>query len=369
MRGIKTAIGIMALGLLFAATPAAAEEWGSPQSASTGNLAQPSMILDANGAQHVVARGDTGLWYVTNKSGSWARTRLTQDYDTSVNGAQTHHVAVHPQVAINAAGTITVVYAVNVFTGSTPGSCASNALRYTVRSGGSWSSPKNIRESTCEIATGISVHGSKIYLATIAHPDPSAARVSYVTNASGSWTHATVASGLSNRLYQAALTTYDGKPMLAYVKSGNLVYARGATSVGSFIHETAATVDATATSQPSVAINEANDWPMIVWTQSDGTHYGYRNANGWYSKRVMRGTSRAMLAFDASGYANVVSADGLGGLWFGHRYNGTWYSYKLDDHTVTDLGGLGMANGYPQISYIRGTTHLYSIISFEYHGC
>ena len=368
MRGIKTAIGIMAIGLFSASTPAAAG-WTVPQEASTGNLAQPSMVADSDGAQYVVARGDTGLWFVTNKGGSWVRTRMTQDYDTNVNGAQTHHVAVHPQVAINAGGTLTVVYAVNVFSGSTGGSCQSAALRYTVRSGSSWTKPKSIPDTACETATGIVAHGAKIYLATFNSPDPSVRQVLYLTNASGSWTHASVANGKPNHIFQASLSTYDGKPMLAYVKSGHLIYARGLTSIGNFIHETAATTDSSATSEPSVAINPKNDWPMIAWTQSDGTHYGYRNANGWYSSRVMRGTGRALLAFDEGGIPHVATADGAGGLWYGWSYGGTWHSFHLDVHTVTDLGGLGTAVGGAQISYIRGTTHLYDVLYFEDHGC
>jgi hypothetical protein len=42
MFGIKSAIGITALGLVSLATPAAAGGWANPGSASTGNLTQPS---------------------------------------------------------------------------------------------------------------------------------------------------------------------------------------------------------------------------------------------------------------------------------------------------------------------------------------
>ena len=81
--------------------------------------------------------------------------------------------------------------------------------------------------------------------------------------------------------------------MLAYIRQGQLIYARGLTSTGQFTHETAATTGAGASSQPSVKINPNNEWQMIVWAQADGTHYAYRNAHGWDSYRVMKGSVSA----------------------------------------------------------------------------
>jgi hypothetical protein len=357
MLSIKTAIGITALGLFSLAAPAAAATgWSSPQSASTGNLTDPSMVEDSVSVEHVVARGDTGIWYVTDKNGDWVRTRMTQDFDTHANGHTYHHAAVHPLIAINAGGTRTVVYGVQV----TPGSCGSQGLVYTQRSGSSWSTPQSIPGTACETATGLIVHGAKIYLAT----SHGTSRVSYFTNASGSWTHVSVASG--THIGHASLTTYDGKPMLAYIKQGHLIYARGQTSTGNFTHVTAATTGPGATSQPSVAINPNNQWQMIVWAQTDGTHYAYSNAHGWYSYHVMQGSVRALLAFDPNGHPKIVAADGPGGLWYAERYNGSWHASRIDVHNISDLGGIGFG-AETEISYVRGTAHLYWVAS--YTGC
>ena len=93
MPSIRTAIGITAVALLsMAATTAAGSGWASGQSASTGNLYDPSMVEDSKGHEHVVARGDTGVWYITDKSGSFVRTRMTQD--------AFHKTAVNPLIAI-----------------------------------------------------------------------------------------------------------------------------------------------------------------------------------------------------------------------------------------------------------------------------
>jgi hypothetical protein len=369
MRIMKSAMGIVAIGLVSVATPASATMWSSPQSAVTGNLSQPSMVEDSNGAEHVVARGDTGIWYATDKSGSWARTRMTQDFDTKANGHLFHHLAVDPVIAINAGGTLTAVYGVSVASNGEAGGCdPTKGLRYTVRKGGSWSTPKRIPGTGCETATGIAVHGARIALATVHVAGNGASRVSYFTNASGSWTHVSVASGLSTDTHigPASIAMYDGKPMLAYIKHGHLIYARGLTSVGNFIRETAATTDLDASSKPSLAINPINERQMIAWAQADGTHYAYRNAHGWYSYRVMQGSVRAVLAIDGGGTAHIAAADGAGGMWYAARVAGSWATVRVDVHTVSDLGGIGFGNGI-EISYLRGTSRLFWVSSFS--GC
>jgi hypothetical protein len=360
MRSMKAAMGIMAIGLVSLATPASASMWSSPQAAGTGNLSEPSMVEDSNGAEHVVARGDTGIWYATDKSGTWEQTRMTRDFDTTTNGEVLHHVAVHPLIAINAAGTLTVVYGVAVASNADAGSCGSKGLRYTVRSGSRWSRLKRIPDTSCETATGIFVHGARTALAT----KHGANRVSYFTNASGSWTHVTVATG--QPISSASLTMYDAKPMLAYIKHGHLIYARGLTTVGNFIYEKAAKTDLHASSEPSLAINPINERQMIVWAQADGTHYSYRNAKGWYAYRVMQGSVRALLVIDGGGAAHIAAADGAGGLWYAERVSGSWDTVRVDAHTVSSLGGIGFGNGI-EISYLRGASHLFWVSSFS--GC
>ncbi len=161
MFGIKTSVGIAAIGLFALAVPTSASGLGQP--ASTGNLGQPSMVTDGASHQHVVARRDTGIWYITDQTGDFVRTRMTQDFTSKVNGQTVNHAARSPFIAINAGGTLTAVYSIRV----TPGSCASQGIFSTVRSGSSWSTPTSIPNASCETATGLVVHGSKIYLATI----------------------------------------------------------------------------------------------------------------------------------------------------------------------------------------------------------
>jgi hypothetical protein len=366
MLSVRSAVGAAAIGLVTLASPASAASFSAPQPATSGNLSQPSMIEDGTGFQHVVARGDTGLWYVTNTGGSMVRTRLTRDFDTRANGHLFHHAAVDPLIAINARGVLTVVYGVTI---PTDGGCApSQGLRYIVRQGGAWSKAKRIPDTTCHYATGLLVHGATISLAVIRAGGNGASAVSYVTNASGSWTRVTVASGLrtGTRIGPASLAMYDGKPMLAYTRKGHLVYARGLSRIGNFVRETAAATDPAASSKPSLAINPLTGRQMIAWAQADGTHYAYRNAHGWYSHRVMQGSVRALLTFDTGGNPYIAAADGAGGLWYADRLAGSWHPAHLDAHGVSDLGGIGLSD-HIEITYLRENSRLFWVASAS--GC
>jgi hypothetical protein len=362
----------LAVGLLTLATPVlAADGWTTPQSTVAGSLNTPSMVADAHGFRHIVARADTGISYLTDSGtdGSWVQSPLTQDFETTFEGQVYHHWAMYPRVAINGKGTLTVVYA--TANDGDIGSCGSRGLRYIVRQGGSdqWSQPTRIPDSQCQIAAGIVVHGTKIYLATHETAGNGAGRVGYYTNASGSWTHVTVASGFptDSPISLPSLVIYDELPMLAYTKQGYLYYARGATSTGDFTREKVAATDVDVSSAPSLAINPKNDRQMIAWAQADGTHYAYRNALGWWSYRVMQGSVRALLAFGPGGDPHIASAGGAGGLWYADRSSGSWLPIRLDTHNVSDLGGLA-ADYNVRISYLRGASrHLFAVDS--YMGC
>ena len=73
MRSINVAVGIAAIALLSMTATAAAGTagWTHGQSASTGNLYNPSMVEDSNGHEHIAARGDTGVWYINGPSGTY----------------------------------------------------------------------------------------------------------------------------------------------------------------------------------------------------------------------------------------------------------------------------------------------------------
>ncbi|MGD8485149.1 MAG: hypothetical protein PVG27_00480 [Chloroflexota bacterium] len=99
------AIAIASVALLVAALPAAAfhSEWTKPKRVyEAGYAPTHAMVTDGAGATHIaIERGSSGLWYVTNASGSWTQCRLTSlnDRQPSIGVAgSVVHVAFARQV-------------------------------------------------------------------------------------------------------------------------------------------------------------------------------------------------------------------------------------------------------------------------------
>ena len=49
--------------LILSAPTSAASGWTKPQRVGDAPYSQPSMVVDGQGAVHLVARGRNGLWY------------------------------------------------------------------------------------------------------------------------------------------------------------------------------------------------------------------------------------------------------------------------------------------------------------------
>jgi hypothetical protein len=81
-------------------TPVTAFEWGAGTTIDDGPDASPSIAIDSGGKLHIayVHGGSApGIYYATNKTGTWVRTRLTRSYS---DGA--------PSIAVDGAGHVYV---------------------------------------------------------------------------------------------------------------------------------------------------------------------------------------------------------------------------------------------------------------------
>ena len=117
------------------------------------------MAVDAHGFAHVVARGDTGIWYLTNKSGSWTRERLTTDY---VQDGY-HFRAISPLITIDrSVGKLVAVYQLVSDVDCDPG-CFQ--FEYITRTGTNWSSPRGIGEIMPRGPLSIAARGGDIAIA------------------------------------------------------------------------------------------------------------------------------------------------------------------------------------------------------------
>ena len=102
------------------AAPTAAAGWSPPVVVSDGNYSQSSMVVDPHGNAHIAARGDTGIWYLTDKSGSWTRTRLTTDHQQGGLPVS----ASRPAITIDRSnGKLVVAYALTIDHGGDPSCC------------------------------------------------------------------------------------------------------------------------------------------------------------------------------------------------------------------------------------------------------
>jgi len=348
-----------AVGVLAVASPSsAAGNWQAPQLIGH-HLSSPSMVTTWFGVDHVVARGENGIWAFTNRNGGWSGHRLTQDTVATVDGKIVHTSAASPVITVDGHATLVAAYGVRVRQTGQSGDCTFQEIRLVRHEGGHWSAPEAIPNSSCQAPTSIVSRNGTVAVATIGANARGRRAISYFTNASGSWTHVTVATGSvgGGQLSPASLVVAkDGKPMLAYIAAGHLVYARGATPSGHFSHLQLARTGGHA--MPSLALYSG--LPMVAWSDAAGSHYSYADADGdWYARRVMDGSIQTALTFDAMGHPNMAAADAAGGLHYATRANGAWHSEMLDSHTVLRVGGITAVNGATRVLYQRGSDVFY----------
>src|SRR4051812_3436917 len=173
-----SAVAIAAALLLSVAGIASAGSWSEPKLIWDGPYRSPSAVVDEQGHVFVAARGNSGIWLLTNRSGTWQRTRLTRDQG-DIHGE-------NPQLARDPwDGSLTVVY-----TRYTLDCCPSNSdIRFVTNRGGSWSLPATIPGA--QAAGSVVVrNGVTAVAARTGIYDESA--IAFITNASGHWTRSQI---------------------------------------------------------------------------------------------------------------------------------------------------------------------------------
>jgi len=330
--------------------------WTAPVMVWNGDYSQSSMVVDRHGHVHIAARGDSGIWYITNRTGTWTRARLTQDV-ANTYGKVTD---TDPHIALDRSdGSLTVVY-----TRTTPRDYIPQwTLRYITNRSGGWSSPRDIPGMW---AQSVVVRNGAIAIATpvvvmCCVGDFHAA--SFVTNASGHWTTASVGTPThdSSRTPYALSLALDsqGKPRLVFVKDDRVRYARGTTKLGSFVYETVATVNVVDSIATSIAL-DGQDRPRIAYANGAGTRFASRDASGWQIRSLTGFASEVTdvrLVIDGGGHPCLALAMGPAGLGYFTKSGGAWHSQRLDARPVRVLGGLALGpNGRVNVLYQRGQT-------------
>jgi hypothetical protein len=350
----KRLISVLAAlaGILVVAVPTVAgSDWSAPIVIYDGDYSQSSLAVDAHGHAHVVARGDTGVWYLTNKGGSWTRERLTTDYVR--DGYRFRAIA--PLITIDrSVGKLVVVYQLVSDVDCDPG-CFQ--FEYITRTGTDWSSARGIGGILPRGPLSIAARGGDIAIAawddrvTFRTGVPlETMRILYLHKADGWSVHRVAGGGNASSFGPPSLALDSaGRPRIAFQRNDHITFAKGATTSGTFSLETVAAESG----RPSLAL-DPHDRPMIVWPAGDGVHYA-RRAAGWYSSMVMPGQYDARLVVDGNG-AHVVSSDGANGVWYGSgTTSANWTSQQLTDVRIDALAGIGVApNGRVDIAYQVG---------------
>jgi hypothetical protein len=367
MRRVMVLASVMVALLLAVTTVNAAAGWTKPVMVYDGNYKDPSMVVGAHGHVHVAARGDSGIWYLTNSSGTWTRTRLTKDIDP---GTDREQAAMFPSIAIDPSnGQITVAYSRGIYNDGYV------AITWRTLAHGVWSAPQDVPHSSGADRISLAVRKGRLAIAAEINPNSRPPSVKFFTMVGGTWTSEAFTSGIEDRPSSSAPSLAldaDGRPRIAYVRAGSqewrqggasveLWYARGTTRSGGFVK---AKVAPSGKSYPAQRVSlalTADGSPRIGWSAPKGAFYTYRNATGWHTQQVKKGTATDVhLILDGKGHPRLALSFEGAGVWYATRSGGAWRALQLaKDVSQPGSGtntfvGLGAGPSETDVVYVRG---------------
>ena len=241
----------------------------SPQVARLGAYTEVTMELDSHGHIDAVAAGNSGLWYITNASGSFTRKRIT----SVVSRSDSHGHDGQPSLALDSHDHAYVAFARNDCDDCAPS--VPLGVYYLTNKSGSWSTPKKLAGLSMDWPT-IQVNGSHISVSweRCECIPKQTGQVWFGTNASGSWTKTKVAQNADSP--SLALNS-AGLPRIAFVQNG-IRYAIGSTKLGNF-SIAKVTGSTSHDSRPSLALSPSG-LARVAWSR-----YGSAAVAGVYDSR------------------------------------------------------------------------------------
>jgi hypothetical protein len=283
--GIAMAVGLLAAGPVSAGgngAPAHDASTGvtpagftAPLEVVTGHFEELSEVVDSTNHLHIAATGRHGLWYLTDRGGSWSRSRILLDVpDQSWS---------EPSIALDTNDRVYISVAQNACDGCTPGSTTGiyyltdkGRTRGTFPAAATKIAPPRSGEGTIKVDSG---HIFLSYVKPCCQPGP-LPKVLVRTDATGSWT-TTQVSPHGDR--PSLRIGSDGRPRIAFNKAGGIFYATASSPAGSFAKEhVPGTVSADDVARLALG---AGNRPHLVWFHErlSGTavRYAARGAGGW----------------------------------------------------------------------------------------
>jgi hypothetical protein len=277
--------------------------FGTPVEVLTGQFRDVSEVVDSTNHVHIAATGRHGLWYITDRGGSWIHTRILHDL---VNKSW-----VEPSIALDTNDRVYISVAQSACDDCTPGS--STGIYYLTDKGRARGTfpisptriaPARSGEGTLKVSNG---HLFLSFVKPCCMPGPRP-KVLLRTNATGGWTTVQIAPHGD----QPALRIgSDGRPRVAFDKAAGIFYAVASSPAGSFAKfHVPGTTNADVAAQLAI---DASGRPHLAWfhdtlTTSD-IWYGWQSSAGWQGPiQVAPNTHGGFMAFDLDslGRPNVV---------------------------------------------------------------
>ena len=343
--------------VVVSAPVAAVTGWTSPLKILDGHYSNVSMAVDTHGTTHVAAQGKAGIWYVTNKRGSWSRTLVTA---ASHPGADAD-----PSLALDGSNHVYIAFGRTGDPCPPPdicGSCSRVEDSIVTDRSGSFGPPVVIAGCRCH-RPSLRVRAGRLNVAyaadgTAPHGPLSEYPVYFATNRSGSWTWSVAAHAGED---PSLRISGDGRARIAYVDwETGVSYVR--ETAGGFVkghEEGIVNGEAPRGGAPDLVLDAAN-LPRIAWsdpgaagadpvqppaTQMDRFTTGEWSTDvvtsrwTWQDDEANRGPA---IVIDAAGATHVLVAPGAGGVYHSTDASGSWVETTLSP-TLVSRGKVALA--------------------------
>ena len=339
-------VGLAAAGVVLSATAlgspvAAAAGWSAPYLISATNFvnvddgySSVSLTADSGGKLHAavsgVGNGSDGIWYVTNTTGSWTLTRVTNPKGAS--GPAPHDF--YPSIATDLDGTASIAFTRINCTNCAPN--PSDGVSYITNAGGTWSKRQILSKAWADFPSLLMRNGH-VYVA-YEISSYTQQKVDYTTDAAGSWTTQKLAGAKSG---PALMLTSGDVPRIVAIKSHatlGLWKGTSATTLGQ-----AQTIpDAKGKPRAVVGALDQQDRPTVAWTaynanwQQVGVYVSSFRDGAWTAPRRLLNSGQAVgVAVDANGRISVlVIGEDQSLLYYFSKDNGLWGAVPLYEGKV-----------------------------------
>jgi hypothetical protein len=329
--------------------PALPQAWSSPVNVLSGQFFELSAAVDSTGAVHIAAAGRNGLWYITNRSGSWVATRIL------VN--PTNKSYQQPSIALNANDRVFIAFSRSSCDDCAPGSTDGIFLLTDKgRARGTFpSTPTKLTPATTA-EPSLVIHGGHIYLAyqtACCEPGP-LPPLRLKTNASGSWTVSQIAAKGDSPSLQVAS---NGNPRVAYTKPSGIGFAAASSMTGGFSSVTLPGTTANDTA-PVLALAPSGRAHM-VWIHSTLTsasvRYSTRVAGAWTTPAgIVSSANLSTIAFtlDSANQPSAAIGTDPGSVRLAQLVGSTWVKTTISAADALDVA-IALGGGHLAVVYSR----------------